>query len=620
MAQTATFRNKRTGKVRDFTLEEAINVGISQEKFLSKLETQKGIEEIEAPVDPVADLGETERKFAIGLGAARSALADLKKDPITGKRKVKTGPITTRFQKVGEFFGKSGPGTKFRSQLALAQTAIKSAFLGAQQSPAELEGLIDALSDPNVQEDVLATRIESLISAVEPFVPAGVREAAMKGVDEELKKKGTEDLIQPPQNGELNIEELSREAAEIQPLTPVQKIAQTAATAAPIVGSVVGGLTGAFLGAGVASLFTGVLGTAIGTAGGIAFGETLQDLVGIQDETPQEQLKKAAVTTATASALDLMGGALFMGGGALVKQLGKGIFKIGDDIILRAIRPSPSQQRKFLQKTGIELKEFAIDKGLFKKGVEQVDNLIKPLQDGFDDIAVKSGQAIDPASVVAKFDEKITELSAIPNREAQQLAKQLAEEAKLFMNKMGVNPIEVGNLTQLRRTIDNLLPDSKFLQDPIMAGKNRMVRNIYQESIQEATEGLTNATGQNLKEIGQELNKLYNFRGIVEQQFGLGKGTLPIGLIKSITIGGGGAIGAVGGGTEGAITGALIGMGLPALANNPKVISYLARNLPIVGKAVQGLPENQKARIITDAFRRLLTNLGAVEMSNLGAD
>ena len=247
------------------------------------------------------------------------------------------------------------------------------------------------------------------------------------------------------------------------------------------------------------------------------------------------------------------------------------------------------------------------------KGVDLVDSIIKPLQSSFDDIASRSGIMVSVDDVITKFSSQIDELQKIATTEADSLAKKLIKEADLFINKWGGQAeIPVGELTNLRRTIDNLIPESTFLKDPITAGKNRIVRNIYQETIQAATQGLTDAAGRSLKEIGEELHKLYSFRGIAAQQAGLGVGTLPVGLIKIIAAGGGAA--------AGGIKGFLAGLGLSSLGNNPKIIAYLAKNLPIVGQAIQGLPEKQAARIITDVFRRLLTNIGAVEISKFGQE
>lgn len=503
---------------------------------------------------------------------------------------------------------------------------LTQAFGSGTPQEAEAARLIEAAPNPtstDAEAKAWFTNVRSLLGKKEPDV-------AKEALDQELIKKkelGRPDIaaMGVPPTTEPALEAIGAEVGappEEPERTLVQKIAGKVAGAAPVVGGVVGGITGGVLGGGVASLFTGALGTTIGTGAGIAFGETLQDLVGIQDETPEEQIKKGIVTPATAGAMDLAGGALFMGGGAVVKQLGKGIFKIGDDIAVKAIRPSPSQQRKFLKKTGQEIKDFVVEKGLFKKGVEQVDNLISPLQNSFDDIALKSGQQIPTDSIVTKFSSKVDELLAIPTKEAQTLAKQLQDDASLFINKFGDQDfVDVADITNLRRTIDDLLPKTKFLQDPIRAGKNRMIRNIYQESVQEGTEGLVDASGRNLKQIGQELNKLYEFRGIAEQQAGLGKGTLPVGLIKAITVSGGAGAGfATGRDLETTLTGALVGFGLPAVANNPRVVSFLARNLTTVGKGLQAVPEKQKAKVLTDVFRRLLTNIGAVGISQVGAD
>ena len=623
---TVRIRNKSTGEVRNIPLDQAPNFGISLEDAVARAAGQR---EAEADISTFKETGafpSQKEPEAAAVGRLKGILStgfdslneidklidpDKEKKGLEGRGKLfqaifGAGPIAGEKENLADVIGRLRSGAAInKDEEKRFKKLLPHAFKSAERNLRDLERLKGEL--------------EAVATSVGADIPALEQEVADSAT--RLKKKdevaGITQIPEQPQEQPL-IQEIAGKAAEIAPLTEpeggiAKRIILGVGRAAPVAGAVAGGFTGALLGAGAGSLFTGALGTAIGTGAGIAFEESLQDLLGVQEETPQELLKKGVVTPATAAALDLAGGALFRGGAVVVKTIGKAILKIGDDIVLRAIRPSASQLRKFLEKTGQPLKDFVIEKGLFSKGVDLVDSIIKPLQSSFDDIASRSGIMVSVDDVITKFSSQIDELQKIATTEADSLAKKLIKEADLFINKWGGQAeIPVGELTNLRRTIDNLIPESTFLKDPITAGKNRIVRNIYQETIQAATQGLTDAAGRSLKEIGEELHKLYSFRGIAAQQAGLGVGTLPVGLIKIIAAGGGAA--------AGGIKGFLAGLGLSSLGNNPKIIAYLAKNLPIVGQAIQGLPEKQAARIITDVFRRLLTNIGAVEISKFGQE
>lgn len=409
-----------------------------------------------------------------------------------------------------------------------------------------------------------------------------------------------------------------QQVQEPQDPTRFQKFAKGASDIAPLVGGIIGGVGGGMLG----GIPGSAIGTGLGVGGGIAIGESIEDIAGIQDENAKQLLKEVAVQPAMAAVTDLIFGKVFQAGSTLVKGLGSKIINAGDDLALRAVRPSPSQQRKFFQKTGIKIKDFIIKNGLFEKGVEQVDNVINPLQTQFDDIAISSGKLINVDDVAVQFDNEITKLLDIPDKTAQSLASNLSDTKELFIKKYGTGKqIGVDIMTELRRTVDKLIPDSKFMQDPIKAGTNKAVRSIYQTAVQDATEGLTSKTGAPLKDLGIDLSKLYEFRKIALAQEGLGQATLPMGIIRSITALGGGGIGLAGGrDVKSTAVGLLVGLGMPSLLNNPAVIAQLSQQLPRIGHVLQAIPDNQKAKVASSIFARLFTNTGAWALGDLFID
>lgn len=111
-----------------------------------------------------------------------------------------------------------------------------------------------------------------------------------------------------------------------------EKIVRGVSGAAPVVGGILGGLTGAIVGAptGPGAILTGAAGTAAGTGAGQAFGETLENLTGLQDESIADLAKESitrpvvagAVDAATAGAMKLAQPVL-KGIGGIVKGVGR---------------------------------------------------------------------------------------------------------------------------------------------------------------------------------------------------------------------------------------------------------------------------------------------------------
>lgn len=412
----------------------------------------------------------------------------------------------------------------------------------------------------------------------------------------------------------------------IQPQQRERDLLDTVIDILPTAGAVVGGLAGGVLGGGVGSLATGAAGTFVGAAGGRQLGEFIQDLTGRQDETSAEAFKESIVDASKAAVADLATGGLIKIGKPIVQGIGKGLASIGDDLALRALRPNKTQLKNFLAKTGKELKDFVIEKGLFKEGTEQVEQLIKPIQKSFDNITNRSGLKIPTGDITKAFTDTIESYKNVGVSGYEDLAKQVQKEYDVFLNKYkNTLEIDISEINTLRQKLDDLLDESSYIKDDVKAGANKIARDLYSNVVRNAADsaGLVDDAGRSIKEMGLELQKLYSFKDIANIQKYLGTGTLPIGLTKTIGLAGTGGVagGATTGGDPKAIvTGALISLGLPTLANNPKIIAVLANQLPKIGTAINAVPENQKAKLATDMFRRLLTQMGATEITDLGQE
>jgi hypothetical protein len=288
----------------------------------------------------------------------------------------------------------------------------------------------------------------------------------------------------------------------------------------------------------------------------------------------------------------IMGGAL---GGALLPMLGKGITKAGkivkgsaEDLVLRALRPSPSQQAAFKKVTGQNLKQFVINNKLFEKGPEQVRKLINPVQQEFDDIVKKSGAKVDGQSLLGKFASLIDDLKNATVPELQNKGAAIEKYVLNLTEKIKGEQIGIDELTDERKIIDKLV--KQFKNDPVSASYFEDIRNVLQDTIREATEkvNIKGASGKTLKELGQTLRPMYEFLKIAERQQYLGQGSLPSGITQTIAGTVGGVGGSVLGGPAGAGVGYVMGSAATSVANNPKVISKATEaGLKVGEKAMQ---------------------------------
>jgi len=422
------------------------------------------------------------------------------------------------------------------------------------------------------------------------------------------------------------------QAGQTQPAQPQQRqkdLLDTVISILPAAGGILGGLAGGAAGSiagGVGAIPGSAGGTFIGAAGGRQLAEIVQNLTNRQDETTTEAYKESLIDAGKAATADLVTGGLIKIGSPILKGVASKLINVGDDLALRALKPTKTQQRNFLAKTGQELKDFVIKKGLIEQRTEQVDELIKPLQQNFDNIASRSKVPIPTGDIANAFKTKIQELNNSGIAGYQSIARSLQNQSDAFLQKFGNTlEIDISEINKLRKGLDVLISDSAFTKDSIEAGADKLTRDIYVNIVRNAADnaGLVDDAGRSLKDIGQELGKLYSFKDIAATQKYLGTGTLPIGLTRTIGLAGtGGVVGGLGGqgDPKAIVTGALLSLGLPSVANNPKVIAILANQLPKIGSAINAVPQNQKAKLATDMIRRLLTQIGASEITDLGQE
>src|SRR3990167_252642 len=327
----------------------------------------------------------------------------------------------------------------------------------------------------------------------------------------------------------------------------------------------------------------------VGTIGGAALGAGAGALLkNILDKKPGVDTGEIVKETALGAVGGVVGkGMGYVAGKVLPKIAGKG----AENLALRGVRATASQQRAFTKKTGQKLTDFVLNNKLYERGTQQIDELITPLQQQYDDLALASDKVIPRNQLLGYFKNAIKELKSIPTVETNNLAKGLEQEMKLVSKQFGkTNDIPIATVTGIKRNLMSRIPKNQFMGDPLGSSRNRAVEDIYMTAI--------NDTAKGAKEIGISLRDLKAFREIAELQQGLGKGTLPIGLKQIIpVVVGGGAYGASGGDIKTALTAA----GFVALANHPKGIELMIKALQKVGTAQ--LPPIAGQAIVQSAVR-----------------
>lgn len=447
----------------------------------------------------------------------------------------------------------------------------------------------------------LPPNVASSIQNIEDFLPESPSDLSTSGIADEVLQQ-------------------TEEQKRLEAMTPGQQAVEQYGGWIPPTFALVAGLAGTAVGTPV----VGAASTAAGYGAGLAVQRSLETLVGIQDMSQEELAKESVVEPVVAGITDYVGGKIFsVAGKALSKT--KLLQRMGEWTSLRAIRPSKSQMAAFKEATGLELKDFVMSKGIFRSGIDEIDNLIVPLQKQFDDIIANSGRTVDPMEVYKLFQAKIDELMGSTSPTVRKMADQLNEAMINFIEKYGdETAISLADLTDERKLIDKLITKHQWKLDPDVAGMNTQLRRIYQQAIQDAVPDIRTAAGLNLRDLGIELSQMYNFRDIVGVQQYLGQGTLPVGLLKTIGFGslgaslGAGYGAASGEDAGGVVRSAIVGLGIPWLANRPEVISFLSKNLVRVGATLNKLPADEKVSVLSEVFRRLLTNLGAISILHMG--
>lgn len=257
--------------------------------------------------------------------------------------------------------------------------------------------------------------------------------------------------------------------------------------------------------------------------------------------------------------------------GALSK-IGSKVEEAGKSLVLKELRPTPSQQFNFKKSTGKAIEDFATEKKIGSLNVENIENKLIPLQEAFDAKTVNSSKAVNRSKLIKAFDDVIKEVDtpealAVPrNRQVRDML--VAERDNL---KTLPEEIPLPTLVKIRRDFDKVTKDFKNA-DPMTASDSRLLGSIYRDVVN---------TTAGTDKMGKDLSSYYKLLEIAEKQEGLGKGSIGIGF-KNLQ----GAV--AGGASTGTLPGAAAGYAVQKALSNPRVTSAASRGLQATGKTLQG--------------------------------
>ena len=276
----------------------------------------------------------------------------------------------------------------------------------------------------------------------------------------------------------------------------------------------------------------------------------------------------------------------------LLQKSGGAMKETGEKLVLRALRPSPSQLTNFSKKTGENLVDFMTRNKITKNFIEEAGSKLDELQNLFDEIAIKSGKKVDTNVLKKAFDNQIEEYSQSIAPALKTKAEDIKQVFDNLINKFGADGVDVGELTKERKTFDALLKEGQFSLPPEAANYYRTVRDILQESIRKATEDLK-IGGKGLRELGQEIHKFIEFEKIAKRQSGLGKGTSLVGLADLLAGIGGASYGRT---PEERVKNALAMIFGRKILSSPTIVGQISK---VTQKTGKGISDSQ-------AIKRLL--------------
>lgn len=321
---------------------------------------------------------------------------------------------------------------------------------------------------------------------------------------------------------------------------------------------------------GVAGSFIPGLGTIVGGAAGAGIGTLLKQGMKGQQSNWGEVGKEALL----GGAGGVLGEGLGWLGGRVASKVGSGLVDAGTETGIRALRLNKGQLAGFLTKHGEDAGQFLAKEGAIGKTAAQLtEQHIEPLQQTFNSIAKTSGIRVNPNTFMSNINEQAQRLIEAGGTENAKIAKDLIDEASYIMTKdLSPAGYDISKVDSLRQTFAKQVN----WNDPIRSTKSYALADALRKtSIDAANE----AGVPGLRDIGIKLSKYRDLEKAAIAQEQLGRGNLPAGITKWLSIGAGvGAAGPVGGAA---------GLVANNVVNSPDFLRFLSQNMVKGGQAIQ---------------------------------
>ena len=399
-------------------------------------------------------------------------------------------------------------------------------------------------------------------------------------------------------------------------------------------GAIGGGAAGAAIGSGIlpgiGTLLGGALGAGIGAFGGrVTENKVRDDRIGLGDAA-KESLFSAVLgggpvrlgKTAFDAAKAVKGGtaltdALIKAGEKSVNSsargaVGKKLTQASDDLAIKGFRLTPTQITNFKNKFGEDPSKLIKKYNLTGKDSEVIrQTVIDPLQGEFDAIAAKI-PAIPTETIKRAFQAKYGKLITSAVEDNKVVGRQLKQQADSIVKKYGAT-VEGNEIAALRREFDSLVSYADKTANPARYNVNKRaadaLRNVLQDTADKV--GLKTTGGATFKEVGRELNKLYQLTENIGRQEGLGRGSLPLSLP--------GLLGAAAGSGAGP-AGVLLGGVATTAVNSPMGRKAIASGAEKLGSRLTEGATTRNPFSVKQVASRILPPSGVIAANNADQD
>jgi len=292
------------------------------------------------------------------------------------------------------------------------------------------------------------------------------------------------------------------------------------------------------------------------------------------------------------------GGSNLIGG-----TLQKGASGLADELMLKSLRPSPSQISQFENLTGMKLQDY-LRKNKIYGSADDISKIIEDTISGTTKPAynnlVRTGEIVDPTPYIDQLRQQAKKIIQSDfSEEAQKVSNDLMKRADnletkslQYMQANNTSGIPIDIITETKSSTFSKVPKGALMDSTTLLG-SKQAGGIGIGVLEDLAPGS--------QKLGKELQAQMLLKNVADKQKGLGKGSQVLNAFKPVGYGSG--LGGILGGVQGAITGGIVA----SAVNNPKVISKITQGLDKFSNAKMKLPKvNTKAYKAISPFRPIL--------------